>query len=145
MVLMASPPHGSSEPINPMKPITLLIALLGCVLFQPVAAALPPWKQGPPLHKQIQPTEQENSDSNSLKGRLVLICKDTRGIVLIPVEDRRQAIALLSSGTITHKKDCRTRLRTRVRNPVRRIGAQNKVTELVDSNGEKCLTLGRIK
>ena len=34
---------------------------------------------------------------------------------------------------------------TRVRNPVRRIGAHNKVSELVDSNGEKCLTLGRIK
>ena len=128
-----------------MKPITLLIALLGCVLFQPVAVALPPWKQGPPLHKQKNPTKEENSDCNSLSGRLVLICKDTRGIVLIPVEDRRHAIALLSSGTITHKKDCRIRFRTRVRNPVRRIGAHNKVSELVDSNGEKCLTLGRIK
>lgn len=122
--------------------ITLTAVFLTSVAFQTNAFALPPWKQGSPLHKKQKQLEQTTSNSS---GKLVLVCKDSKGIVLIPVKDRQEAIEICTSGTISQKNDCRKRYRIVWHNPARKSGSPRRVLEVIDSDGRDCLTLARIK
>lgn len=120
--------------------LTPLATALVCAVALSNAHALPPWKQGSPLHQK----KDENAASSQPSKDLYLVCKDSKGVMLVPVKNRKEAIAICESGTLGQNHDCQTRHRVHWHNPNHKQGTQHHVMTMVDSEGRPCLTLARI-
>jgi hypothetical protein len=126
-----------------MKTISkLTIAILALTVLIPAAQAQPWPKTSAPIER-IQKKEQvEKLGPGS---QLLLVCKSSDTITLIDIKNKKQALALCEQGHMIECKDCRKKFKVVWKNPTGKGDGQKTVMEIVNSKGEPCMFLARLK
>ncbi|MFM8364540.1 MAG: hypothetical protein ACKOAS_05240 [Verrucomicrobiota bacterium] len=120
----------------------LIFAGLAFALLAPGAQAQSWLKTGmpiPPIHKKAHVEEIPPGS------KLVLVCKASDTVTLIDIKDRKQAMKLCTEGTMLQCRDCHQKFKVVWRNPTGKGADPEKIMEIVNSKGEPCMFLARVK
>ena len=129
-----------SKNMNRLK--NLLLAAIALAVFIPNSHAQPWFKTGSPIERIHKKEQVDKIEPGS---QLVLVCKGSDTVTLINIKDKKQAQELCTSGHMVHCKDCRKTYKVVWTNPTGK-GQQSKTTmQIVNSKGEPCMFLARIK
>jgi len=104
--------------------------------------ALPFWKGGQTLEGIQKKSDLEQLDAHS---RLVLVCKASNTVSIIPIKDASQAMKLCAEGQMIECKDCKKHFKVTWKNPSGKSGAADLKMEIVNSKGEPCMFLAKMK
>jgi hypothetical protein len=123
-----------------LKSLTLGASL--CAIFMSSALALPPWKGGPALE-----VIQNKSDVEKLgpKSQLVLVCKASNSVTVIDIKDEKQARKLCAEGSMIECKDCKKNYKVVWKNSPDKTGSPELKMDIVNTKGETCMFLARLK
>jgi hypothetical protein len=129
-----------SKNMNRLK--NLFLAGMALAVFIPNSHAQPWFKTGSPIERIHKKEQVDKIEPGS---QLVLVCKGSDTVTLINIKDKKQAQELCASGHMVHCKDCRKTFKVVWTNPTGK-GQQSKTTmQIVNSKGEPCMFLARIK
>jgi hypothetical protein len=129
-----------TKTMKTLKYLTLTVSL--CALFMSSAFALPAWKGGPALE-----TIHKKSDVEKLgpKSQLVLVCKASNTVTIIDLKDEKQARKLCAEGTMIECKDCHKHYKVVWKNPTGKTGGPELKMDIVNTKGESCMFLAKLK
>jgi hypothetical protein len=121
---------------------SLIITASLCTLFMSSAMALPAWKGGPALE-----IIDKKSDVEKLgpKSQLVVVCKASNTVTIIDIKDEKHARKLCAEGAMIECKDCKKHYKVVWKNPTGKNGSPELKMDIVNSKGESCMFLARLK
>lgn len=99
-------------------------------------------KSGHPLETIRHPKQVESLGPGS---ELVIVCKASDSAVLVKIKDAKEAKKLCREGRMITCHDCRAKYRVLWRNPTGKSGGPDQVMEIVNSKGEPCMFMARLK
>lgn len=120
----------------------ILVAGLAIVIHLPASQAQPWMKNSAPLERITQRKQVEEIGPGA---QLVLVCKDSNTVTLIDIKDKKQAIDLCIQGKMITCHDCHKKYKVIWTHPPGKSQGPNTTMEIVNSKGEPCMFLARIK
>lgn len=120
----------------------LLLSSAALAIFTTPVHALPFWKNGQTLEGIQKKSDLEQIEARS---RLVLVCKASNSVTIIPVKDASHAIKLCAQGQMIECKDCKKHFKITWKNPTGKSGGPDSKMEIVNSKGEACMFLAKLK
>ena len=120
---------------------SILLAGMACYFFIPDSNAQ--WfKTGPPFERITRKEQVEKIDAGS---QLVLVCKGSDTVTLINIKDKKEAQDLCASGRMIECRDCHKKYKVVWTNPTGKNPSATTTMQIVNSKGEPCMFLARIK
>ena len=126
-----------------MKPIPLILAAVFTVLaYSSNAHAYPPSKGG-----GSSEVLSKKSDFEKLKpgDKVVIVCKASNSVTLVDIKDKNQAMNLCTEGKMIHCSGCKNDFKIVWGNPSGKTGAPGYKMSIVNSKGEPCIFMARLK
>lgn len=121
---------------------SILLAGMAFYFFIPDSNAQQWSKTGSPLERI---NRKEQVDKIGPGSQLVLVCKGSDSITLINIKDKKQAEELCTNGRMIHCRDCKRKYKVVWATPTGKGPSSTTTMQIVNSKGEPCMFLARLK